>query len=119
MKPKILIVNDDLINQTMLKQMTYVLLNSKCEITSAMTFQEAADLVTQNSFHAIVLDGQLPDGHGRGLLEYMNPGLKNVTLICSGDEGFINECKKNGMATCDVGTYHSVAAPFWEKIIKL
>jgi len=64
----------------------------------------AIELLKNNNYSLITLDGNLPEGgHGRKILEKMTDEQRAVTIIISGDYKFINQAESQNIYAIEKG----------------
>jgi len=64
----------------------------------AVSAEGALELLNEEPFDVITLDGFLSAGHGRDILKQMSLEQMNKTIIYSSDDAFVKECKEMGLS---------------------
>lgn len=117
MKKKILIIEDDENIVDYLKKTISDLIGTKnVEFSVAYEKEPALEMLKNESFSLIILDGYLIYSHGREILKEMSKEEKERTIVHSSDIGFQLECQKQNISV--VGKNTNSAGRIKEELVK-
>ena len=94
---KILVVEDDLVNSELIKEILY---DSKIELIQAVTGKEAIELCRENDYDIILMDIQLPERNGFDATMEIKKFKPDIPIIAQTAYAFESDKQKALSAGC-------------------